>query len=158
MPLDPNVPHADLTYRIIGAAMRVHNRLGPGLKEQHYQRALTAELRADDLNVQEEYELDIYDGDVWLGRLFIDHWVEDEVVVETEAFPHLLTNAEVAQVIGYLAATGAPVGLLINFGRKRLEYQRILPPRKLDDWKTQIKRFLWRPPDQKQPPPRKGSR
>ena len=145
MPLDPKVPHADLTYRIIGAAMRVHNRLGPGLKEQHYQRALTEELRADGVSVIEEHALDIYDGDAWLGRLFIDHWVEEQVVVETEAFAHLLTDAEVAQVIGYLAATGARVGLLFNFGRKRLEYQRILPPKKLDDWKTHVKRFLWKP-------------
>ncbi len=145
MPLDPKVPHADITFRIIGCAMRVHNRLGPGLKEIHYQRALTAEMRVDGLAVIEEYALDIYDGEVWLGKLYLDHWVEDKVVVETEAFPHMLTNAEVAQVIGYLAATNSRVGLLFNFGRRRLEYQRILPPKKLDDWKTQIQRFLWRP-------------
>jgi GxxExxY protein len=145
MPLDPKVPHHDLTYRIIGAAMRVHTRLGPGLKERHYQRALTAELRKAGLQVSEEHHLEIYDGDTWLGRLYIDHWVEEKVVVEVEAFSHLLTNAEVAQVIGYLAATGAAVGLLINFGRKSLEYKRILPPKKLDGWQRRIERFLWKP-------------
>ncbi|MFQ5613174.1 MAG: GxxExxY protein, partial [Anaerolineae bacterium] len=36
MPLDPKIPHPDITYKIIGAAMRVHNRLGPGLREEHY--------------------------------------------------------------------------------------------------------------------------
>ncbi|MBI1800216.1 MAG: GxxExxY protein [Chloroflexi bacterium] len=145
MPLNPNIPHTALTRGIIGAAMRVHSRLGPGLKEQHYQRALTAEMRALGLTVEEEYHLEIYDGDVWLGRLYLDHWVEGKVVVETEAFSHMLTNAEIAQVIGYLAATGAAVGLLLNFGRKSLEYQRILPPRKLDGWQQRIARFLWRP-------------
>jgi hypothetical protein len=40
MPLDPKIPHADVTYDILGAAMQVHSRLGPGLKEIHYQRAL----------------------------------------------------------------------------------------------------------------------
>jgi GxxExxY protein len=149
MPLDTKVPYAELTYRIIGAAMRVHNRLGPGLKEQHYQRALSEEMRADGLGVAAEHCLDIHDGETWLGRLYIDHWVEDKVVVETEAFPHLLTDAEVAQVIGYVVASGAQVGLLINFGRRRLEYKRILPPKKLDDWKMRIGRFLWRP---KRPP------
>lgn len=148
MPLDPRVPHADLTFRIIGAAMRVHNRLGPGLKEQYYQNALTAALIADGLSVVEEYELDIYDGHAWLGRLFVDQLVEGKVVIEVEAFPHLLTDGEVAQVIGYLAATGAAVGLLINFGWKRLQYKRILPPKKFDDWKAHIRRFLWKPPGQ----------
>ncbi|MGQ0601591.1 MAG: GxxExxY protein, partial [Anaerolineales bacterium] len=134
-----------LTYRIIGAAMRVHTRLGPGLKERHYQRALTAEMIEAGLRVSEEHHLEIYDGETWLGRLYIDQWVEEKVVVEVESFPHLLTNAEVAQVIGYLAATGAQVGLLINFGRKSLECKRILPPKKLDGWERRIERFLWKP-------------
>ncbi|MGQ0605279.1 MAG: GxxExxY protein [Anaerolineales bacterium] len=120
MPLDSRVLHSDLMYRIIGAAMRVHTRLGPGLKERHYQRALLAEMIGDGLQVIEEHQFEIYDGETWLGRLYLDHWVEEKVVVEVESFPHLLTNAEVAQVIGYLAATGAQVGLLITFGRKSL--------------------------------------
>ncbi len=49
MPLDPSIPHTDLTYRIIGCAMRVQSRLGPGLREKHYQRALTAEMRKEGL-------------------------------------------------------------------------------------------------------------
>lgn len=145
MPLDPRVPHADLTYRIIGAAMRVHSRLGPGLREAHYHRALTAELLADGLTVEEEYEIDVHDGDNWLGRMFIDQWVEGKIVVEIKALQHLLTDEEVAQIIGYLIASSAPVGMLINFGRRRLEYRRILPPRKTDGWKHKVERFLWKP-------------
>jgi GxxExxY protein len=127
MPLNPNIPHADLTYRIIGAAMQVHNRLRPGLHEEHYQRAMAEAMLAMGLSVSPEHCIEIYDGDVWLGKLYRDHWVNDQVILETEAFPHLLTNEEGAQVIAYLAATGAKVALLINFGRRRLEYQRILP-------------------------------
>jgi GxxExxY protein len=54
-------------------------------------------------------------------------FVEDQVVVEVKAFSHQLTNDERAQVINYLKATGAPVGLLFNFGRRKLEYKRIFP-------------------------------
>lgn len=151
MPLDPNIPHKELTYRIIGCAMRVHNRLGPGLREKMYQRALTAEMRADGLEVDEEHRVDVYDNDIWIGATFPDHLVENKVVIEVEAFPHFLTKAEVAQAIGFLAATNAPVGLLINFGRKRLDYQRILLPRDLQDWKKHITRFLWRPPGEGPP-------
>ncbi|MFQ5611531.1 MAG: GxxExxY protein, partial [Anaerolineae bacterium] len=130
-------------------AMRVHNRLGPGLREEHYKRALTAEMLAAGLAVSEEHHLEIYDGDVWLGRLYIDHLVEECVVVEDKAFSHMLTDEDVAQVIGYLAATGLRVGLLLGFGRSRLEYRRILPPRKLDGWQDRIGRYLWRPSGQR---------
>lgn len=76
--------------------MNVHNRLGPGLREQMYQRALTAEMKSASLKVIEEYRIDVYDGDVWIGATFPDHWVENKIVVEVEAFPHFLTKAEVA--------------------------------------------------------------
>ena len=146
MPLDPTIPHTDITYRIIGCAMRVHNRMGPGLKEVHYQRALTAEMRKDGLLVYEEYPVEIWDGDVYIGWLSLDHFVEDCIVVEDEAFVHMLTDAEVAQVIGYLTATKQRVGLLFNFGRQRLQYQRVLPPKEVTDWQTHIHRYLRRGP------------
>lgn len=149
--LNPDIPFQDITYRIIGCAMRVHNRLGPGLRERMYQRALTADMRADGLEVDEEFRVDVYDGEVWIGVTFPDHWVEKQVVVEVEAFSHFLTKQEIAQTIGFLAALDAPVGLLINFGRKRLDYQRILPPADLQNWKKNITRFLWRPPGQAPP-------
>lgn len=153
MPLDPMIPYQDLTYKIIGAGMRVHGRLGPGLKEEHYQRALAIELRQLDITVTEEYSVEIHDNDEWLGRLYLDLLVEDAIIVETKAFPHLLTNEEVAQVICYLAATGYKVALLLNFGRKRLQYKRILPPHILEGWQERIQRFLWRPNDLITPPP-----
>jgi GxxExxY protein len=145
MPLDPKVPHGQVTYDTIGAAMRIHSRLGPGLKEKHYQRDLIAEIQQAGRQAEAEYFVEIWDGEVWLGRLYLDVLVEGVVVVECKAFSHLLTKEEVAQVICYLAATGLRVGLLFNFGRKRLEYQRILPPKVLDGWQMKIGRFLWRP-------------
>ena len=85
-----------------------------------------------------------FDG-AFVGLLYLDLLVEDSVVVELKALSHLLTNEELAQVIPYLAATGRHAGVLINFGRKRLEYRRILPPRKLDGWRDRILRYAWNP-------------
>ncbi|HEX9926832.1 MAG TPA: GxxExxY protein [Anaerolineae bacterium] len=145
MPLDSKIPHGEVTYDTIGVAMRVHSRLGPGLKEKHYQRALIAEIRKEGRTAEEEYFVELWDGQAWLGRLYLDVLVDSVVVVECKAFSHLLTNEEVAQLICYLAATGLTVGLLINFGRRRLEYKRILPPKVLQGWQSRVGRFLWRP-------------
>jgi len=79
------------------------------------------------------------------GLLYLDHVVNEAVVVECKALSHLLTDEEVAQVITYLAATGLPVGLLFNFARRRLEYRRVLRPKKLDEWPKYIAPYLWRP-------------
>ncbi len=137
--------YAETTYKIIGAAMLVHNELGPGLKEAHYQRALSAAMRDLELSFEEEKPLEITFGGEEVGLLYLDHFVEDAIVVEEKAVSHLMTDEEVAQVITYLAVTEAPLGLLINFGRRSLEYKRILPPKKFADWKKRAARYAWRP-------------
>ena len=137
--------HEDVTYRIIGAAMRVHNALGPGLREGTYQRALSEQMRADGLSFEEERPVEILLDGVSVGLLYLDHLVEDAVVVEVKALRHRLTQDEVGQVITYLAATGHKVGLLLNFAGRSLEYKRILPPKKLDDWRQRIRRYAWTP-------------
>ena len=137
--------HDDITYRIIGAAMRVHNALGPGLREGIYQRALSEQMRADGLSFEEERPVEILLDGINVGLLYLDHLVEDAVVVETKTLRHRLTQDEVGQVITYLAATGNGVGSLLNFAGRSLEYKRILAPRKLDDWKQRIRRYTWTP-------------
>ena len=138
---------AETTYKIIGAAMRVHNELGLGLKEAAYQRALSVAMRDAGLSFEEEKPLEITFGEEEVGLLYLDHFVEDAIVVEEKAVSHLMTDEEMAQVITYLAVTEAPLGLLINFGRRSLEYKRILPPKKFDDWKKRAARYAWRPPE-----------
>ncbi len=62
-----------------------------------------------------------------MGIFYLDLWVDNQVVVEVKALSHQLTNDEFAQVLNYLKVMGAEVGLLFNFGRRRLEYRRIFP-------------------------------
>ncbi len=140
-----NVLHEDITYRVIGAAMSVHNKLGPGLRERLYHRALSSAMREVGLSFETEKRLQIEIDGEFVGLLYLDHFVEDTVVVECKAQSHQLTNDEVGQLITYLAVTEAPVGFLINFGRSRLEYKRILPPRKFQDWRDRGRRYVWRP-------------
>jgi GxxExxY protein len=138
-------PLQELTYGIIGAAMAAHNKLGPGLKESAYHHALTIELQEAGLSCLEEKPIEILLDGTSIGLLYLDLLVEDLVVVEVKAIPHMLTNEELAQVITYLAATAHGAGLLINFGRTRLEYPRVLPPRKLDAWRNRVRRYVWTP-------------
>jgi GxxExxY protein len=138
------VPHEDVTYKVIGCAMAVHNELGPGLREGIYQRALAVKMEQAGFEHVEEKPVEIYLDDTCIGLLYLDHLVEHSVVVEIKALRHQLTNDEVGQVITYLAATGYSVGLLLNFAGKSLEYKRIFPPKKLDEWKNRIQRYVWR--------------
>jgi len=138
------VPYSDVTYKIIGCAIRVHNQLGPGLREAIYQRALASEMELSGLVHEEERAIKIVLGDRTVGILYLDHMVEDSVVVEVKALRHKLTNDEIGQVITYLAATEKPVGLLINFAGRSLEYRRILRPRKVADWQARVQRYVRR--------------
>ena len=141
---DPK-PLEDLTYTVIGAAMKVHNRLGPGLKEAAYQKALSLEMEAAGLSFEAERAAEISLDGASIGLLYLDHLVEGQLVVEEKAFSHLLTQEEMAQVITYLCATSLKVGLLLNFGRRRLKYKRIFPPKNVQLWRERINRYAWKP-------------
>jgi GxxExxY protein len=116
-----------LTYRVIGSAMAVHNRIGPGYKEEIYEKALFNELQEMRIPVELQYPVDVEDVETHISRFYLDLYIIDKVVIEIKASSHQLTNDELAQVINYLKATQAPVGLLLNFGRRRLEYKRVFP-------------------------------
>lgn len=117
----------DLTYRIIGAAMTVHNQLGYGYKEEVYEQALEVELARAGVIVQRQYPVSVHYEGEQVAVFYLDLLVENQVVVELKAFSHQITNDELAQMINYLKASDLPVGLLFNFGRRRLEYRRIFP-------------------------------
>jgi GxxExxY protein len=126
-PLVVDTTGNDLTYKIIGAAMQVHNKLGMGYKEEVYEKALEVELNQQGLEVIRQYPVPVEYEQQPVAVFYLDLFVEGQVVVEVKAFSHQLTNDERAQVINYLKATNALVGLLLNFGRRRLEYRRIFP-------------------------------
>ena len=118
-----------LTYEIIGAAMAVHNSIGSGFKEEVYERALEVELNQRNIQVTRQFPVSVDYTDQQVAMFYLDLLVEDQVVVEIKAFSHPLTNDELAQIINYLKATGKEVGLLFNFGRRKLEYRRVFPPK-----------------------------
>ena len=130
-----DTPYDKLTYLIIGCAMSVHRELGPGLRENTYQKSLANHLSEKSISFEEEQlfpETDDSDHQRLVGYYIPDFVVEDKVIVEIKAL-NGLDNSHLAQVIGYLAVTGFPVGLLINFGERSLRYRRVFPPQKVID-------------------------
>ena len=114
----------ELTYKIIGCAMKVHNTLGNGFQEVIYQRSLAIEMRREGLNYEREKEQDIFYAGYCVGTRRADFIVENEIVVELKAMIKL-EDVHLAQAKNYFVAYNFQKGLLINFGSKSLEYKYI---------------------------------
>ena len=119
----------DLTYKIIGCAMKVHNTLGNGFQEVIYQRCLAIELERAGMDFGREVEHPIFYQGIEVGTRRADFIVANCVVVELKALT-ALEDVHLAQAKNYVVAYDFEVGLLINFGAKSLEYKRIFNDKK----------------------------
>lgn len=118
----------DLTYRIIGCAMNVHNELGNGFQELIYQRCLAMELDQAGIKYRREISQKILYKGVEVGTRRADFVIEKNVVVELKALINL-EDVHLAQAKNYVIAYNFDIGLLINFGGVNLQYKRIYHPR-----------------------------
>lgn len=115
----------ELTEKIIGACMEVSNELGCGFLESVYEKALLVVLAANGIEAKSQVPLEVrFRGQV-VGEFQPDILVENKVIVEVKAVRSLAPEHE-AQLINYLRATGIKVGLLVNFGGKRLVWKRFV--------------------------------
>jgi GxxExxY protein len=114
----------DITYTINGCAMKVHNTLGNGFQEVIYQRCLAIEFDKAGLSFGREVQQDIFYEGFLIGTRRADFIVENEVIVELKAVVHL-EDVHLAQAKNYLVAYQKPIGLLINFGAKSLQFNKI---------------------------------
>lgn len=128
-----------------------HNDLGPGHREEVYQIALATKLLEAGLSFQEQVPIEILnENDVVVGLYNPDYIVEEKVITEIKAHSHPLTNDDLAQVIDHFAGTECSVALLINFGRPRLEFKRLFPPKKIAEhrrkkWGRTVSTDKWIP-------------
>jgi GxxExxY protein len=114
----------ELTYKIIGCAMKVHNILGNGFQEVIYQRCLAIELGKQCISFVREQEMPIYYDEIAVGTRRADFIVEDNFLIELKATIKL-EDVHLAQGLNYLEAYRIEKGLLINFGARALEVKRL---------------------------------
>jgi GxxExxY protein len=117
--------HREITEKIIGAAFEVHRELGYGFLERVYQRALQVELLRAGVSAEIEKRIQVKYKGVLVGEYDADLIVDGCVAVELKVTPQYDKRDE-AQLLNELKATGIKVGLLVNFGRAKVEYKRLV--------------------------------
>ncbi len=115
------------TYAIIGLCMEVHRILGHGFSEIVYKDAMMVEAELRNIQIQREEEFKIeYKQRTLKHSFFTDFVFYNNIIVEIKAVEGAMNDTCISQTLNYLKASGCKVGLIINFGRKSLEHQRLI--------------------------------
>ncbi len=117
--------YKDLTERIIGAAFEVYKVLGYGFLEKVYKKALILELKSKGLQVVEEYPIKVFYKKEIVGEYYADIFVEQKIIIEIKSEDNYNRHHE-AQLLNYLKATNIRVGFLINFGKDKCKFKRLI--------------------------------
>jgi GxxExxY protein len=121
----------DDSYEIIGAAMEVHNELGPGLREKPYENAIVIGLRQKGLEVEQQRAYPIYFRGHVVGDCIPDLTVNENILIDAKAIESIGDN-EIAQMLNYLRIAQLGIGLVINFKNTKLEWKRVVMERYVD--------------------------
>ena len=127
--LGPDPELDALARQVIGAAIEVHRKLGPGLDEALYEAALCVEFRLQNIPFARAVVVDVYYKGEKIGYKRLDFIVTGKLIVELKSV-ETLTALHKAQVLTYLKITGLKLGLLINFNTILLKdgIKRIIRP------------------------------
>ena len=115
--------YKDVTETIIGCAYRVYNKMGFGFLESVYEKWLLIELRKAGLDPESQKSITVYYDDEIVGEFVADIMVNDMIILELKSVRRVIKAHEV-QLVNYLVATGKPVGLILNFGERKVEVKR----------------------------------
>jgi GxxExxY protein len=115
--------YKDIVYRIIGAAMEVHNELKWGLLEPIYNEALHLELIDRGIENEREVAVPCFYKHRLLDRHYQMDIVVDDIILELKSVGEL-SSSHRAQLFNYMRLTRKPIGLLINFGQESLQGER----------------------------------
>jgi len=116
--------YKDLSYRVIGLAMEVHSKMGYGFLEKVYENSLMVVLSRDKIPAIQQAPISVhFEGEI-VGNYVADILVDDKIILELKCV-ETLANVHRAQVLNYLKATGKRLAIILNFAKKKLEYERL---------------------------------
>lgn len=122
---ETSFPLKELSYRLIGIGMRVHNELGPGFLEKVYENSLMVLFAEEGIRAVQQYPIEVTFHGSTVGQFYADIMVENSIILELKAVE--FTNPiHKAQTLNYLKATGLRVGYLFNFGKRSFEFERLV--------------------------------
>jgi GxxExxY protein len=114
----------ELSYQLIQIAFEVHNCLGPGFTENIYEQAFALELENKGIHFERQKEILVSYKGINIGAYRLDLVIEEKIIVELKAVA-ILNDLCKQQVLSYLRATGLYLGLVINFGQRKVETFRV---------------------------------
>ncbi len=123
---DPDgIIHKEWSYKIVQACYEVHNILGPGYSEKIYEEAMERDLTDQGVSVDRQRIVAVMYKGERIGEYRLDSVADAKILLEFKAVSELNKIFE-SQVLSYLKASGLKLGLLINFGGKKVEVRRIV--------------------------------
>ena len=117
--------YKDLSYKVVGLAMQVHTELGYGFLEKVYENALMILLNENGIKAEQQVPIKVYFHGQIVGEYVADILVENSIILELKA-QEKIADAHKAQTLNYLKATNLKLALLLNFGKYKLECERLI--------------------------------
>ncbi|NQV36876.1 MAG: GxxExxY protein [Candidatus Marinimicrobia bacterium] len=123
--MNTKIIYKELSYQIVGLAMEVHSKLGPGFLEKVNENALMLLFKKNSINAKAQVPIKVTFETEIIGNYFADILVDDKIILELKSVVSI-ADAHKAQALNYLKATGLRLAIILNFGREKLEYCRIV--------------------------------
>ena len=124
MKKEKELPYSELTSDILGSCFEVMKELGPGFLERVYKNALFIAMKQKGLQVEVEQPFEVAFRGKVIGRYNADLVVSKNVIIELKCCDSLIREHQ-AQLFNYLKVARLPIGLLVNFRHRKLEWKRL---------------------------------
>ena len=123
--MEEKILYKDLSYKIVGLAIQVRKELGFGFLEKVYENALMVLLEENGIEAKQQFPIKVSFHGRIVGDYIADILVENQIILELKA-QDKIADVHKAQTLNYLRATGLRLAILLNFGKDRLEHERLV--------------------------------